>query len=103
MNKTNIPSYDAIVFEIEKKEEILRYVVELETQKGFIALIETLKETSNSVKCEIMDRNKTDSELRYLSGYLTGLRFFDMFKEQMADEVAIMKDSLKRYDNSIDL
>lgn len=99
----NIDTPENIIFEIEKQEEILINIIDIESHAGFIALMETIKDKIESLSIEFCNVNKTDSELRYISGYLTGLYAFDTFKVQKINEIAMKKDRLKRYDNSIEV
>ena len=100
MNNINTP--ENLIFEIEKQEEVLRNIIELESHPGFIALMETVKDKIESLSIDFCNINKTDSELRYISGYLTGLYVFDTFKVQKINEIAMKKETLKTYEYRID-
>ena len=99
----NSRNIENLAFEIDTLEDILRELILLEENKGFIALKAALNENLEFARKEIEDRSKSDSELRHLSGYLTGLRFYDTFKETITYDIDAKRANIKLLTEGVEI
>jgi len=98
----NNSSLESLQFEVNTLEDILYDLIEVEQTKGYNAIKAALVENIESARREIEDRGKSDSELRHLSGYLTGLRFFDTFKDELTYHIQFKKEQILRLIDGVD-